>query len=80
MLYQITEPSINRLSSILRKDKCENPQYVCEILKGELEPIIQNYITLSSPVVVRCRKFEGKLLFSVEIDAERVRPFGYIPK
>lgn len=80
MNYEISEPSINRLSTLLRKDKCDNPQYVCEVLKGELEPIIQNYISLSSPVNVRFRKFGEKLLFSVEIDAERIRPFGYIPK
>lgn len=80
MNYQIGEASINRLSTLLRKDKCENPQYVCEILKGELEPIIANYISLSSPINVRFRKFGEKLLFSVEIDAERIRPFGYIPK
>ena len=77
---QISQPSVSRLSTLLRQDKCENPQFVCEILKGELEPIIQNYISLSWPVVVRFRKFNEKLLFSVEIDAERIRPFGYIPK
>lgn len=77
---QIVEPSINRLSSLLRKDKCDNPQFVCEVLRGELEPIIANYISLSSPVVVRFRKFNEKLLFSVEIDADRIKPFGYIPK
>ncbi len=80
MSYKIQEPSLNRLSCLLRKDKCENPQYICEVLKGELEPIIQNYISLSSPVEVRFRKFGEKLLFSVEIDAERIRPFGYIPR
>ncbi len=80
MNYEIKEPSLNRLSTLLRKDKCDNPQYVCEVLKGELEPIIQNYISLSTPVNVRFRKFGEKLLFSIEIDAERIRPFGYIPR
>ena len=80
MNYAIKEPSLNRLSTILRKDKCENPQYICEILKGELEPIISNYISLSSPVIVRFRKFNEKLLFSVEIDADRIKNFGYIPR
>ena len=79
-MFKIQQPSVDRLSALLRKDKCENPQFVCEVLKGELEPIIANYITLSSPINVRFRKFGEKLLFSVEIDAERVRAFGYIPK
>ena len=80
MNYVINEPSVNRLSTLLRRDKCENPQYICEVLKGELEPIIAQYISLTNPVNVRFRKFGEKLLFSVEIDAERIKPFGYIPK
>lgn len=79
-MFQIQQPSVERLSSLLHKDKCENPQFVCQVLKGELEPIIANYISLSSPINVRFRKFGEKLLFSVEIDAERIRPFGYLPK
>lgn len=79
-MKKIDSPSVDRLSALLRKDKCENPQYICEVLKGELEPIIANYITLSSPVSVRCRRFGEKLLFSVEIDAQRIKSFGFIPK
>ena len=79
MNYKISQIGVNRLNSILQRDKFVDPQRVCEILKGELEPIISNYISLSTPVNVRFRRFNEKLLFSVEIDAERIRPIGYVP-
>lgn len=77
MQYQILE---QRLQGLLQTEKMNDPQHVCDILKGELEPIISNYITLREPIAVRFKKLDKKLLFSVEIDADRVRPFGYLPK
>lgn len=77
MQFQIME---QRLNSVLERDKCYNPEQVCEILKGELSPLIRNYIELNSEVFVRYKKSGDKLTFQVEIDALRVRPFGYIPR
>jgi len=77
MQFEIME---QRLNSVLERDKYADPDSVCEILKGELSPIIQSYIELNSSINVRCKKLGEKLLFSVEIDAQRVRPFGYLPR
>lgn len=77
MKFQIME---QRLNSVLERDKCYAPEYVCEILKGELSPLIQNYIELNSDLSVRFKKVGDKLTFNVEIDALRVRPFGYLPR
>ena len=69
-----------RLNSVLERDKYNDPQNICQILKGELSPIISNYIELTESIDVRCKKSGEKLLFQVEIEAKRVRPFGYLPK
>ena len=77
MNYQIME---QRLSSVLERDKMSDPQNMCEILKGELSPIISNYMELEHKIDVRFQKVGAKLLFQIDIEAERIRPFGYLPK
>ncbi len=77
MKYQIME---QRLNMVLERDKCSDPDRVCEILKGELSPVIANYIELNKDVEVRFRKIGERLLFQVEIEASRLRPFGYLPR
>lgn len=69
----------NRMEFILNKDKMCDPQRVCELLKEELKPVIANYILLKGEPVVRFRKEENRNIFFIELDAERIKPFGYIP-
>ncbi len=69
----------NRMEFILNKDKMCDPQRVCEILKEELKPIIENYISLKTEPMVRYKKEDNKNIFFIEINAERIKPFGYIP-
>ncbi len=75
MNYKISQ----RIENILNNDKICNPQRVCEILQEELKPIIENYIVLNSDFKVRFKKENNKNIFFMEIDAQRVKPFGYIP-
>lgn len=77
MQYQIME---QRLNSVLERDKCGDPEQVCDILKGELLPIIRSFIDVNKDIKIRCRKEGESLKFSIEIDALRIRPFGYLPK
>ena len=69
----------NRMEFILNKDKMFDPQRVCELLKEELKPVIANYISLRGEPIVRYRKEENRNIFFIELDAERIKPFGYIP-
>ena len=69
----------NRIEFMLEKDKIVNPQFVCRVLKDELKPIISNYLSLNSYIQVRNKKEKTKNIFFIEIDADRVKPFGYIP-
>ena len=77
MRYEIMQ---QRLQSVLHQDKYGNAEQVCEILRGELSPIIQSYIELNSKVSVRAHKEGERLVFSVEFDAARIRNYGYLPK
>ena len=68
-----------RMEYILNNDKMNDPQRVCDILKEELKPIIENYLTINNDFVVRYKRQNHKNIFFIEIDAERIKPFGYIP-
>ena len=69
----------HRIEFMLEKDKIVNPQFVCQVLKDELKPIISNYLSLNGDIQVRFKKENNKNIFFIEIDADRVKPFGYIP-
>lgn len=69
----------NRINNILNSDKMGDPQAVCEVLKDEIKPIVENYLNLQNEVVVRYKKENNKNIFFIELVAERIKPFGYIP-
>lgn len=70
----------NRMSYILERDKISDPQRVCQVLKEEIKPILENYIFISKDFFVRFRKEGIKNVFFLEVEASRIKPFGYIPK
>ena len=76
MRYHIAE---NRIENILQRDKVNDPQRVCEILKGEINNAIGSFLSLSRPLEIRFRKDGERMIFSVEIEVERVKSFGYLP-
>lgn len=75
MLYKIE----NRMEYMLEKDKIIDPQRICDLLQEEIKPIIENYINLQGDVKVRFKKENNRNIFFVEIEAKRIKPFGYIP-
>ena len=76
MDYKIAQ----RLENMLDQHKFANPQTICMVLKEEIKPIIENYMTLSKDFVVRFKKDGNSSVFFVEFCAERIKPFGYIPQ
>ena len=69
----------SRMENILNNDKMSNPQTICQILKNEIKNIIENYIVINNDIKVRFKKENNKNIFFIEIQAERIKPFGYIP-
>ena len=75
MDYQISK----RMNYILEKDKMYDPQMVCQLLKEDLKSTIDNYLELNSDIKVRYKKEGNKNIFFIELDARKIKPFGYIP-
>lgn len=75
MEYKIS----TRINRMLDNDKMCDPQRVCEILKEELKSVIDNYLVLQKDITVRFKKENNKNVFFIELDAQRIKPFGYIP-
>lgn len=75
MLYKIQD----RMDYILEKDKICDPQRICDLLQDEIKPIIENYMTIEKDIKVRYKKENNKNIFYIEIEARRIKPFGYIP-
>ena len=69
----------NRIEYILDNDKMNDPQILCDILRDEIKPIVENYLNLNSEIMVRFKKENNRNIFFVQIDADRIKPFGYIP-
>lgn len=76
MDYKIAQ----RMQYILNNDKICDPQNVCQVLKDEIKPIVENYLSLNKDFRVRFKKEDNKNIFFIELEASRIKPFGYIPK
>ncbi len=68
-----------RMNCILNNDKMCDPQRVCEILKEEIKPVLENYLSIKNDVNIRFKKENNRNIFFLEIEADRIKPFGYIP-
>ena len=69
----------NRMQYILDSDKISNPNYICKILKEEIEPIIKNYLVTKNDVDISFTKSKNNNIFTIKINAERIKKIGYIP-
>ena len=69
----------DRINNILIKDKISDPQAVCKVIKEEISPIIENYLSLEKEIIVRFKNENNKNIFFIELQADRIKPFGYIP-
>lgn len=67
-----------RLDEVLVNDKFSNISEVARLLEHEITPILRNYLALSSDVIVRYKKCGNGYRFMLEVDAERIKPFGKI--
>ncbi len=67
---------MQRLEEFLMRDKFSNLQQVSEILQSEVTQLSRNFFLFSKDPVVRFRKEKDKFVFNIEIEAERIKPFG----
>lgn len=67
---------MDRINELLIKDKFTNLDQVAEILKSEITPLALNYFLLADDVVVRFKREKNNIIFNIEIQANRIKPFG----
>ena len=52
-----------RLENLLGRDKCYDMERMCEVLKGEIAPVIENFITTAQPIMCDLEKRESACCF-----------------
>ncbi len=67
---------MERINELLIRDKFTNPELVAEVLKGEVTPIARNFFLLANDLVVRYKRDGDIFVFNIEIQANRIKPFG----
>lgn len=67
---------MERINELLIRDKFTNPELVAEVLKGEVTPIARNFFLLADDLVVRYKREGDIFVFNIEIQANRIKPFG----
>ena len=67
---------MKNLNELLVKDKFTNMDQISSILKDEVACISQNFFVLASEPIVRFRREGDNIVFNVEIEASRIKPFG----
>ena len=67
---------MGKIEELIVRDKFTNLEQVSEILKEEITSVARNFFLLSDDVIVRYRREKNNYIFNIEINANRVKPFG----
>ena len=70
----------SRMEEMIKNDNISNPQGVCRVLEQEIKGLVENYLVLNKNIVVRHKKEKGKNIFFFELQAEKIKPCGYLPQ
>ena len=69
----------SRVEEMIKNDNISNPQGVCRILEKEIQKLIEDYLILNKEIVVRFKKENGKNIFFLEFQADKIKNIGYLP-
>lgn len=70
----------DRLVSILNKDNVNSPERTRLVLSSEIQRVVKDYLELTEEVKVRFKLVDEEIIFMVEMRADRIKPFGYLPR
>jgi transcriptional regulator len=70
----------DRISLMLSRDNINAPEQVRMVLGSEIQKVVKDYLDLKDDVKVRFKLLDEELIFMVEMHAERIKNFGYIPR
>ena len=70
----------DRLMSMLSRDNAHSPERIRLVLSSEIQRVVRDYLELKEEIKVRYKMIDEEVIFMVEMRAERIKPFGYLPK
>lgn len=69
----------NRVQEIITRDNTNSPERTRLILASEIQRVVKDYLELKEDVRVRFKFVDEEIIFMVEMKAERIKNFGYLP-
>lgn len=70
----------DRLSAMLCKDNVNSPERTRLILSREIQQVVRDYLELKDEIKVRFKLVDEEIIFMVEMRADRIKSFGYVPR
>lgn len=70
----------DRLLTMLSRDNTNSPERTRLVLASEIQRVVKDYLELKEEVKVRFKLVDEEIVFMIEMRAERIKPFGYLPK
>ena len=70
----------DRLVAMLHKDNVNSPERTRLILSSEIQRVVRDYLELKEEIKVRFKLVDEEIIFMVEMRADRIKPFGYLPR
>lgn len=70
----------DRLVTMLNRDNSNSPERTRLILTSEVQRVVRDYLELKEEIKVRFKLVDEEIVFMIEMRANRIKPFGYMPK
>ena len=70
----------DRLLTMLSRDNSTSPEKTRLILTSEVQRVVRDYLELKEEIKVRFKLIDEEIIFMIEMRANRIKPFGYMPK
>lgn len=70
----------DRLLTMLSRDNSTSPEKTRLILTSEVQRVVRDYLELKEEIKVRFKLIDEEIVFMIEMRANRIKPFGYMPK
>lgn len=78
MNLNVAEIGGKRLERVLVKDKKENPQRMCDLLKSDLRFLFENYMEINK-LDLNFNIVDSKYQIEITVNAKRLKGFGSLP-
>jgi len=70
----------DRLLTMLNRDNANSPEKTRLILTSEVQRVVKDYLELKEEIKVRFKLVDEEIVFMIEMRADRIKQFGYMPK